>query len=80
MPHLSSFAELAVLIFAANFAIYYLLGKPEQMLARMLGAASFAVCLIIDNQQTYSFSIYVTFVFMIMGGRSALLSASDCRK
>jgi hypothetical protein len=34
----------------------------------MLGAAAFAVCLIIDNQQTYSFSSYVTFVFMIMGG------------
>jgi hypothetical protein len=68
MPHLSSFAELAAMIFAANFAIYYLLGKPEQVLARMLGAASFAVCLIVDNQQTYSFSSYVTFVFMIMGG------------
>ena len=68
MPHLSSFAELAVMIFAANFAIYYLLGKPEQVLARMLGTAAFAVCLIIDNQQTYSFSSYVTFVFMVMGG------------
>ena len=68
MPHLSSFAELAVLIFAANFAIYYLLGKPQQLLARMLGAASFAVCLIIDNQQSYSFSSYVNYVFMIMGG------------
>jgi hypothetical protein len=68
MPHLSSFAELAVLIFVVNFAIYYIFGKPQQTLARMLGAASFAVCLIIDNQQTYSFSSYVTFVFMIMGG------------
>jgi uncharacterized membrane protein YccC len=68
MPHLSSFAELAVLIFAANFAIYYIFGKPEQVLARMLGAAAFAVCLIVDNQQTYSFSSYVDFVFMIMGG------------
>ena len=68
MPHLSSFAELAVLIFAANFAIYYLRGKPEQAVARFLGAAGFAVCLIIDNQQSYSFSSYVNFVFMIMGG------------
>jgi uncharacterized membrane protein YccC len=68
MPHLSGFLELAALIFTANFAIYYLLGKPQQMLARMLGAAAFAVCLIIDNQQTYSFSRYVNFVFMIMGG------------
>jgi hypothetical protein len=68
MPHLSSFTELAVLIFAANFAIYYIFGKPQQILARFLGAASFAVCLIIDNQQTYSFSSYVNFVFMIMGG------------
>ena len=68
MPHLSGFGQLAVLIFAANFGIYYLFGKPQQMLARMLGAAAFAVCLIIDNQQTYSFSRYVNFVFMIMGG------------
>jgi hypothetical protein len=68
MPHLSSFAELAAMIFAANFAIYYLLGKPEQVLARMLGTAAFAVCLIVDNQQTYSFSSYVNFAFMIMGG------------
>jgi len=68
MPHLSGFTELAVLIFVVNFAIYYIFGNPQQMLARMLGAASFAVCLIIDNQQTYSFSSYVTFVFMIMGG------------
>jgi hypothetical protein len=57
-----------VLIFGANFAIYYLFGKPQQLLARMLGTASFAVCLIIDNQQSYSFSSYVNFVFMIMGG------------
>jgi uncharacterized membrane protein YccC len=68
MRYLSSFAELAVLIFAVNFAIYYIFGKPQQMLARMLGAAAFAVCLIIDNQQSYSFSSYVNFVFMIMGG------------
>jgi uncharacterized membrane protein YccC len=68
MPHLSSFAELAVLIFAANFAIYYLFGKPQQILARMLGTAAFAVCLIIDNQQSYSFSSYVTHASMIMGG------------
>jgi hypothetical protein len=34
----------------------------------MLGAAAFAVCLIVDNQQTYSFSSYVTVVFMVMGG------------
>jgi uncharacterized membrane protein YccC len=68
MPHLSGFAELATLIFTANFAIYYIFWKPQQTLARFLGTAAFAVCLIIDNQQTYSFSSYVTFVFMIMGG------------
>ena len=68
MPHLSSFAELAALIFAANFAIYYLFANPQQILARMLGGAAFAVCLIIDNQQTYSFSSYVTHASMILGG------------
>lgn len=68
LPHLSSFTELAILIFAANFAIYYIFGEPLQLLPRMLSTASFAVCLIIDNQQAYSFSHYITFVFMIMGG------------
>jgi uncharacterized membrane protein YccC len=68
LPHLSGFFSLAILIFVANFGIYYLFGSPPQLLARMLGTAGFAVCLIIDNQQTYSFSTFVTFTFMIMGG------------
>jgi uncharacterized membrane protein YccC len=62
MPHLSSFTELAVLIFAANFAMYYILGEPRQTLARMLCMASFCILLTVDNQQSYSFSQYANLV------------------
>ena len=58
MPHLSGFAELAVLIFGAFFAIQYLLGAPRQALARIFAMASFLILISIDNQQTYSFSDY----------------------
>ena len=56
MPHLSGFAELAILIFGAFFAIQYLLS--EQLLARVFTQAGFLVLISIDNQQTYSFSAY----------------------
>jgi uncharacterized membrane protein YccC len=58
MPHLSGYAELAVLIFAANFAMYYLLGEPRQTLPRMLCMASFSILLMVDNQESYSFTQY----------------------
>jgi uncharacterized membrane protein YccC len=56
MPHLSGYAELAALIFAANFAMYYLFAEPQLTLPRMLCMASFSILLMVDNQQTYSFS------------------------
>ena len=56
MPHLSGYAELAALIFVANFAMYYLFGEPQLTLPRMLCMASFSILLMVDNQQTYSFS------------------------
>jgi uncharacterized membrane protein YccC len=66
MPHLSGFAELAVLIFAAVFVMYYLLGKPQQTVARMFTMASFLILIGIDNQQSYSFSQYANNVVWIM--------------
>lgn len=60
MPHLSSFGQLAVLIFAANAVMYYIFGEPRLTLLRMLCMASFAVLLMIDNQQSYSFTTYTT--------------------
>jgi uncharacterized membrane protein YccC len=66
MPHLSGFTELAVLIFAAFFMMHYLLGKPQQLVARMFTMASFLVLISIDNQQSYSFSQYANNVVWIM--------------
>jgi uncharacterized membrane protein YccC len=58
MPHLSGFAELAILIFGAFFAIQYLMGAggPRVMVARMFTMVSFLILISIDNQQTYSFA------------------------
>jgi uncharacterized membrane protein YccC len=64
MPHLSGFAELAVLIFGAFFLIQYLLS--EQLVARMFTMASFLIVINIANQQTYSFSDYANNVVWIM--------------
>ena len=66
MPHLSGFAELAALIFAAFFVMQYLLGEPRHLVARMFTMASFLIVISIDNQQTYSFSDYANDVLWIM--------------
>jgi len=66
MPHLSGFAELAVLIFGAFFIMYYLLAKPRQTVARMFTMASFLVLISIDNQQSYSFSQFANNMAWIM--------------
>ena len=66
MPHLSGFAELAMLIFGAFFAIQFLLGAPRQALARIFAMVSFLILISIDNQQTYSFSDYANDVVWIM--------------
>ena len=66
MPHLSGFAELAVMIFGACFVMQYLLGEPRHLVARMFTMASFLIVISIDNQQTYSFSDYANDVLWIM--------------
>jgi uncharacterized membrane protein YccC len=66
MPHLSGYAELAVLIFAATFAIYYLFSEPRQALAKMGGIVTFVVLISVQNQQTYSFASYANKAAMIM--------------
>jgi hypothetical protein len=66
MPHLSGYAELAILIFAATFAIYYLFSEPRQALAKMGGIVTFVVLISVQNQQTYSFASYANKAAMIM--------------
>jgi hypothetical protein len=66
MPHLSGFVELAGLIFGAFLVMHYLLGKPQQIVARMFAMASFLILIGIDNQQTYSFAQYANDVAWLM--------------
>jgi uncharacterized membrane protein YccC len=55
MPHLSGFAGLSLLIFAAVFIIGYLFHQPQQIVGKSVGLAMFVVLASIDNAQQYSF-------------------------
>ncbi|MGD8372534.1 MAG: FUSC family protein [Syntrophobacterales bacterium] len=76
MPHLSGYAELAVLIFAVTFAIYYLFSEPRQTLAKMGGIITFIVLISVQNQQTYSFAKYANSVAMIMLGIALVVATT----
>jgi Fusaric acid resistance protein family len=55
MPHLTSFATLATVIFAAVFLIYYLFSRPMQIIGRMAALGLFVMQMGVKNQQTYNF-------------------------
>jgi uncharacterized membrane protein YccC len=76
MPHLSGYAELAVLIFAATFAIYYLFWEPRQTLAKLGGIITFIVLISVQNQQTYSFASYANKAAMIMLGIALIVATA----
>jgi len=76
MPHLSGYAELAILIFAATFAIYYLFSEPRQALAKMGGIVTFVVLISVQNQQTYSFASYANKAAMIMLALALLVATA----
>jgi uncharacterized membrane protein YccC len=76
MPHLSGYAELAVLIFAATFAIYYLFWEPRQALAKAGGIVTFVVLIFVENQQTYSFAKYANSVAMFMLGIALVVATA----
>lgn len=64
MPHLSSFLELGVMIFAVTFAFCYFFAASQQALGRAFGLALFGVIASISNEQTYSFMVFSTTVLM----------------
>ena len=66
MPHLSGYAELAVLIFSFTFAIYYLFAQPQQGMARLGALIPFISFTSLQNQQTYSFADYANSTAMIL--------------
>src|SRR5262249_3226457 len=55
MPHLTSFASLAVVIFAAVFLICYLFSRPTQIIGRMAALGLLIMQMGIVNEQTYNF-------------------------
>jgi hypothetical protein len=55
MPHLTSFASLAVVIFAAVFLICYLFSRPTQIIGRMAALGLLVMQMGVTNEQTYNF-------------------------
>jgi hypothetical protein len=55
MPHLTSFANLAGVIFAAVFLICYLFYRPTQIMGKMAALGLFAMQMGVSNEQTYNF-------------------------
>jgi hypothetical protein len=55
MPHLTSFATLAVVIFAAVFLICYLFSRPTQIIGKMAALGLLLMQMGVTNEQTYNF-------------------------
>ena len=55
MPHLESFAGLAVVVFAAVFLICYLCHQPTQAAGRSAGLGLLAMMMGVTNEQNYNF-------------------------
>ena len=55
MPHLTSFAGLGVVIFAAVFLICYLYHRPTQAAGKAAALALLVMVMAIDNEQNYNF-------------------------
>jgi hypothetical protein len=70
MPHLSGYAALGTMIFAATFVICYRFAEPQQTIGRSAGLALFCVLTSIANVQSYSFLKVVNFalVFVLFFG------------
>jgi hypothetical protein len=55
MPHLASFASLAVVIFAAVFLISYLFSRPAQAASKFAALALLVMLMDVTNEQSYDF-------------------------
>ena len=55
MPHLASFASLAVVIFAAVFLISYLFSRPTQIVYKMAALSLLVMQMNVTNEQSYNF-------------------------
>ncbi|WP_036739427.1 FUSC family protein [Paracoccus halophilus] len=55
LPHLTSYTQLAAVLFLVSFAITYLFYEPHLATARTLGFGMTVILLQLDNNQTYNF-------------------------
>src|SRR5262249_30182843 len=55
MPHLTSFASLAVVIFVTVFLMCYLFSRPTQIIGKMAALALLVMQMGVTNEQTYNF-------------------------
>lgn len=62
MPHLSGFASLGTMIFAATFVIGYLYHRREDFLARAMGLTWMVIVIGAENHQTYSFYYFANWL------------------
>jgi hypothetical protein len=64
LPHLSTYPELATVIFLVAFSLVYGLNDPRQALTQTILAYLFFSVIGVTNEQTYSFSDYSTTLMM----------------
>jgi uncharacterized membrane protein YccC len=58
MPYLSSFSQLALVVFAVTFMIDYFFHQSRQAVWRALGLYMFLMLIHVTNQQSYSFTTF----------------------
>jgi uncharacterized membrane protein YccC len=75
MPHFTSFAGLAVVIFAAVFLICYLYHRPTQALGRAAGLGLLAMLMDVTNEQNYNF-VSVTNLAVVLALVLAVLAVA----
>jgi hypothetical protein len=66
MPKLAGYWELAAVLFAATFMIYFLFSEPKQGLSRLAGVVTLLVLTSVQNQQSYSFSHFANTTAMLL--------------
>lgn len=66
MPALTSFWQLAIVIFVATFSAPLLFPAPQQFLSQMMYLAFFLIGISVENSQTYSFTIWADKGLMII--------------
>jgi len=74
LPHLTSFSQLAVLLFAMTFAIAYHFFDPAMVIGRSVALPFFFVLIHISNEQQHDFLYTVNLAAMLFAAMLILLA------